>query len=78
MSATESNTMLSNAESRRLNHLRALMLQTIDKAWASVPVQNAPSSFHKDIRESHAEIIHEYTAQTFVNVRQNILVRTPF
>ena len=62
-----------NVNARRLEYLRSLVLQTINQAWANVPVNEAPNYFPADIRQHFAEVIHYYTAECLVVIRSNLM-----
>lgn len=61
-------------ESNQIRTLRVLILRAVERAFESLPANSSPEYFSKKLSEEYSELIHDFTAQTFVNIRENIIV----
>ena len=62
-------------ESKQIKHLRVLLLRVIERGLNALPANSAPEYFTKRITRDYSELIHDFTAQTLINLRENIIVR---
>lgn len=61
-------------ESNQIRTLRVLILRAVERAFESLPANSSPEYFSKKLSEEYSELIHDFTAQTLVNIRENIIV----
>jgi len=68
--------------SRRLDLLKARLLQTLETAWRHHPARTAYEVYTDPVNDAgdtigadNAEIIHDFTAQALASITSNVLVR---